>query len=754
MTDPEKPPLPGTAPLTLEGDLAAQMVAGIDAYLSRETTASVAQRAQLWNRDFSTHDRYTASIETNRQRFARMIGVVDQRRPVRMQEITPIPSHEETLSPYASGHGYTVHTIRWSVLEKVYAEGLLLMPDRKPLADVVALPDCDWTPEMIAGLAPGVPEQAQFARKLAERGCRVLIPTLIDRRDTWSGIPEVAMTNQPHREFVYRAAYEFGRYVVGYEVQNVFAAVDWFSEVNSEPCPIGVIGYGEGGLLALYAAAVDTRISATVVSGYFEARDRLHAEPIYRNVFGLLTEFGDAEIASLIAPRPLIIEACRHPEVTGPPEPKEGRRGGAAPGRITTPPLTHVQAEFNRAQRLTAGLQPPALLSLVVNDDGHGLPGSDEALNAFMMALTGKGSSQVPGVASPLPTEGLQDDTDARQKRQFRQLMEHTQHLMREAEYCRGEFWAAADRSGVEAWEQSCVLYRDYLQDEIIGRLPEATAPINPRTRPVYETEAFTGYEVVLDVYEEVFAYGIILIPKGILPGERRPVVVCQHGLEGRPQDVANPEVDHPAYHAFACRLAERGYVTYAPQNPYIGGNTFRELLRKAHPLKQTLYGFIVRQHERTLEWLATLPYVDAERMAFYGLSYGGKTAMRIPALLTQYCLSICSADYNEWIWKIASTRSRYSYLITGEYDMPEYNLGNTFNYAELSWLICPRPFMVERGHDDGVAPDEWVSYEYAKTRRHFVKLGIGDRTEMEVFDGPHTINGKGTFAFLDRHLR
>ncbi|HSH16796.1 MAG TPA: hypothetical protein VLD18_12220, partial [Verrucomicrobiae bacterium] len=89
----------------------------------------------------------------------------------------------------------------------------------------------------------------------------------------------------------------------------------------------------------------------------------------------------------------------------------------------------------------------------------------------------------------------------------------------------------------------------------------------------------------------------------------------------------------------------------------------------------------------------------------------------------------------------------------TNEYDMPEWNLGNTFNYAELSWLIFPRPFMVERGHDDGVAPDEWVAYEYAKTRRHYVKLGLGDRTEIEFFNGPHTINGEGTFEFLHRHL-
>ena len=116
-------------------------------------------------------------------------------------------------------------------------------------------------------------------------------------------------------------------------------------------------------------------------------------------------------------------------------------------------------------------------------------------------------------------------------------------------------------------------------------------------------------------------------------------------------------------------------------------------------------------------------------------------------------CLSICSADYNEWIWKNVSARSQYSYLYGGEYDMPEFNMGNTFNYAELSWMIFPRPFMVERGHEDGVAPDEWVAYEYAKTRKLFDKLGAGDKTTIEIFNGPHTIHGVGTFEFLRKHL-
>ena len=74
-------------------------------------------------------------------------------------------------------------------------------------------------------------------------------------------------------------------------------------------------------------------------------------------------------------------------------------------------------------------------------------------------------------------------------------------------------------------------------------------------------------------------------------------------------------------------------------------------------------------------------------------------------------------------------------------------------NYAEMAALIAPRPFMVERGHHDGVGTDEWVSYEYAKVRRLYAKLGISERTEIEFFDAGHTIHGVGTFEFLRKNL-
>ena len=186
---------------------------------------------------------------------------------------------------------------------------------------------------------------------------------MIDRQDTWSGNAFVKrFTNQPHREWIYRQAYELGRHIIRYEVQKVLAAVDLFEQARTNVPPgasgsttaIGVAGYAEGGLIAFYASALDTRISAALVSGYFDSRQQVWGKPIYRNVFGLLDEFGDAEIASLIAPRATIIELSAVPKITGPAE-TAGRAFRRRARKLSTPDFESVQKEVARAQSVIKG---------------------------------------------------------------------------------------------------------------------------------------------------------------------------------------------------------------------------------------------------------------------------------------------------------------------------------------------------------------------------------------------------------------
>ena len=349
-------PLPGTAPLTTPGDLAAQMVDGINDYLVRRSAAAPASRAKYWRRDFSSAAAYSRSIEPNREHLARIIGAVDPPLQVKALEFE---SSTAAAAFVGRGRGYRVEAVRWPVWEGVFAEGLLLEPDRPPVARVVALPDADWSPEALAGLSSGIPVAAQFARRLAENGCEVLVPVVLNRQDTWSGIPGVKMTNQPHREWIYRMAFEVGRHVIGYEIQKVRAAIGWFAGEREPSPPCRRRGYGEGGLLALYSAALDTRIDATLVSGYFQPREQLWKEPVYRDVWGLLREFGDAEIASMISPRALVVEASGVPQVSGPPKESQDRSGATPNGRLATPSLAEVRAEVDRARPFFQGLHFP-----------------------------------------------------------------------------------------------------------------------------------------------------------------------------------------------------------------------------------------------------------------------------------------------------------------------------------------------------------------------------------------------------------
>ena len=693
-------PLPNTKPLTTDGDLAKNMVDGIHKYLDRELAAAPAKRDAIWKK---------SDMPAKRERLKKILGVVDDRLPAKLEYV----GGPDRPSLLAELDGCKIYAVRWAVLNGVDAEGLLIEPKGKSKANVVAIPHADQHPEQLAGLMAG----DDYGLRLAHNGCRVLIPMLIDRDDKYSGNARMnRWTNYTHREWIHRMCYEMGRTLPGYEVQKVLAAVDWF-EIQDSKLKVGIIGYGDGGMIAMYAGALDVRIAATQVAGYFGQREKLWEEPIDRNVWDRVREFGDAEIAAMIQLPRIFVD--NHAMVS---------------------PIWKQSAETKPGR---AGTAPGVL---------HPTTGKSETIVASQLLLK---AMQLPiGESLPIRPIQLAIDLAPRHKRQFDQLVAHSQNLWRHSEPVRKDYWKKADFSSPEKWEQSCEPYRTAFHEEAIGKLPEPTMPLNPRTRQIYNEPKWTGHEVVLDVYDDVFAYGIILLPKDMKPGEKRPVVVCQHGLEGRPTEVCNPKERTKYYNSYAAQLADRGYIVFAPQNPYIFDTHFRQILRKANPLKLSLFSFIIRQHQRIIDWLETQANVDAKRIAFYGLSYGGKTAMRVPAVEKRYCLSICSGDFNEWIGKIVSTELPMSYMFTKEYDMLEFNLGHTFNYAEMANLIAPRPFMVERGHDDGVGIDEMIAYEFAKVRYLYEnKLKIGDRTELEFFVGGHEIHGKGTFAFLDRHL-
>ena len=68
--------LPGTSPLTWEGNLPDRLMDGAHDYIDRKIAASITAREQHWHRDTSSPAAYERSVGPNRVRLAKVLGLL------------------------------------------------------------------------------------------------------------------------------------------------------------------------------------------------------------------------------------------------------------------------------------------------------------------------------------------------------------------------------------------------------------------------------------------------------------------------------------------------------------------------------------------------------------------------------------------------------------------------------------------------------------------------------------------------------
>src|SRR5262249_41202877 len=166
-------------------------------------------------------------------------------------------------------------------------------------------------------------------------------------------------------------------------------------------------------------------------------------------------------------------------------------------------------------------------LALLHGNEGMTLgPCGDRALLELLTRLGLPPRPLDPPTGAPVDRRGVQFSSAERQKRQVGQLVDYTQRLLRGSERFRDEsFWRPIKTHSPEEWAHAARMLQSNLWDEVIGRLPGATLPPNARSRKIYDKEKWTGYDVMLDVWPDVYAWGVLLLPKDIRAGDRRPVV-------------------------------------------------------------------------------------------------------------------------------------------------------------------------------------------------------------------------------------
>ena len=144
-------PLSGTELLDEKQPLDEVMVSGIDRFALRAIEDAASNRRKSVHGLAPGSEDFNSKQEELRVQFAKLIGAVDER--VKPQGIEIVSTTTENGVVAENGQ-VSVLAVRWKVLEGMDASGLLIRPVGKDIvARVVAIPDADWTPEMISGFA-------------------------------------------------------------------------------------------------------------------------------------------------------------------------------------------------------------------------------------------------------------------------------------------------------------------------------------------------------------------------------------------------------------------------------------------------------------------------------------------------------------------------------------------------------------------------------------------------------------------------
>ncbi|MDU0200587.1 alpha/beta hydrolase family protein [Paenibacillus sp. PFR10] len=152
--------------------------------------------------------------------------------------------------------------------------------------------------------------QKDFAVELVNKGFIVVAPELLGFGDRkLSGEKQDA--NSCHS--LSTSLLAMGQTMAGYRVFEALRCVDYLlTRDDIDAARIGCMGISGGGLVCSFAAAIDNRITAAVVSGYantFQASILSIHHCIDNYVPGLSLVAEMPDLIGLIAPRPLLIES-------------------------------------------------------------------------------------------------------------------------------------------------------------------------------------------------------------------------------------------------------------------------------------------------------------------------------------------------------------------------------------------------------------------------------------------------------------
>ncbi|HXR80260.1 MAG TPA: hypothetical protein VN763_05055, partial [Saprospiraceae bacterium] len=205
---------------------------------------------------------------------------------------------------------------------------------------------------------------------------------------------------------------------------------------------------------------------------------------------------------------------------------------------------------------------------------------------------------------------------------------------------------------------------------------------------------------------------------------------------------------------AYAPVYAQKGILTLAIDSWCFGerkANSEMDAFKKMLWEGRTLFGMMLFDEMKALDYLLSRQEADSSRVGVFGLSMGATKAWWLAALDTRIttCLDLCCmTDFDE-LMKANNLKGHGIY-----YYVPA--LLKHFETKTINELIVPRPHVSLNGRFDDLTPPKGVEKVRDYLLPLYAKAGKTDDCRIELFDCPHEElpeMRKIVLGWLDKYL-
>ena len=274
----------------------------------------------------------------------------------------------------------------------------------------------------------------------------------------------------------------------------------------------------------------------------------------------------------------------------------------------------------------------------------------------------------------------------------------------------------------------------------LLGELPPRDRPISAEQRGVEERDGYVLESWILDLngLEPVPAFLARPLRQPGAP-HRAPAVLFSHS-HGGGYDVGKRElVEGRSYlqpEPYARALAREGWVALSIDHWCFGGRahepeieTFKAMLWEG----RVLWGMMVHDSVRALDWLAARPDVDPARIGALGMSMGSTMSQWVAALDERVKATVDLFCLTEWHTLRAEKGLRghgIYYFVPG--------LLRQATTAGLNALIAPRAHLAVAGLRDPLTPPAGLTLVDRELRAAYAAAGHPERWRLLCQDVGH----------------